>query len=139
MKAITTMTSDSLEAIIDYKVVDERGEPIGSLHSLWSDPATGAVEFIGVKTGWIFGHNHVVPADRAELDESLMAVRLPYAQAFIKDAPSIAADAEISAAEEAEILTYYRRDSAPGSLPDVRPSDALAPRESRWRRTRRNP
>lgn len=108
MKTIKTMTGDSLEAIIDCKVVDDQGEPIGSLHSLWSDPATGRVEFLGVKTGWIFGHNHVVPADRAELDESQSTVRLPYPEAFIKEAPSISADAEISETQEAEINAYYR-------------------------------
>lgn len=133
MKAIKTMTSDSLEAIIDFKVVDEQGEPIGSLHSLWSDPGTGAVEFIGVKTGWLFGRNHVVPADRAELDEDLSAVRLPYPEAFIKEAPSISADAEISEAEESEIYAYYGRQAAAEPAGD--PTSEAG--RQRWMRTRR--
>ena len=107
MKTLKNMTGDSLEQMIDYKVVDQNGDSIGTLHSLWSDPATGAVEFLGVKTGWIFGSNHVVPAEKAELDETENVVRLPYTQTFIKEAPSISAEAEISEEEEENIYRYY--------------------------------
>lgn len=134
MKAIKTMTSDSLEAIIDFKVVDETGAAIGSLHSLWSDPGTGAVEFIGVKTGWLFGRNHVAPADGAELDEKLSVLRLPYPEAFIKEAPSISADAEISEEEEAGIYAYYRRQAAPERGSGILNS---AVDRQRWTRTTR--
>ena len=100
-----------MEQLIDYNVVDQNGDEIGTLHSLWSDPDTGTVEFLGVKTGWLFGHNHVVPAGKAELDENANVVRLPYTEAFIKDAPSISADAEISEAEEDNIYRYYGIDN----------------------------
>ena len=120
MKSLKTMTGDALEQLIDYKVIDQDGEHIGSLHSLWSDPSTGAVEFLGVKTGWLFGHNHVVPADKAELDEANGAVRLPYTEAYIKEAPSMSADSEISEEEEANIYGYYRTPApaAAEELPD---------------------
>ena len=107
MKSLKNLTGDSLEQLIDYNVVDQNGDEIGTLHSLWSDPDTGSVEFLGVKTGWLFGHNHVVPAEKAELDETTNVVRLPYTEAFIKEAPSISADAEISEAEEDNIYRYY--------------------------------
>ena len=107
MKTLKNMTGDSLEQMIDYKVVDQNGGTIGTLHSLWSDPATGAVEFLGVKPGWIFGSNHVVPAEKAELDESENIVRLPYTEAFIKEAPAISAEAEISEEEEENIYRFY--------------------------------
>ena len=110
MKSLKNLTGDSLEQLIDYNVVDQNGDEIGTLHSLWSDPDTGAVEFLGVKTGWLFGHNHVVPAGKAELDENANVVRLPYTEAFIKEAPSISADAEISEAEETNIYRYYGAD-----------------------------
>ena len=107
MKSLKNLTGDSLEQMIDYRVVDQNGDEIGTLHSLWSDPDTGAVEYLGVKTGWLFGHNHVVPAEKAELDEAGNVVRLPYTEAFIKEAPSIAAEAEISEADEQNIFRYY--------------------------------
>ena len=112
MKSLKNLTGDSLEQLIDYNVVDQNGDEIGTLHSLWSDPDTGAVEFLGVKTGWLFGHNHVVPAGKAELDETANVVRLPYTEAFIKEAPSISADAEISEAEEDNIYRYYGLDES---------------------------
>ncbi len=107
MKTLKDITGDSLEQMIDYKVVDQDGDSVGTLHSLWSDPTTGAVEFLGVKTGWLFGQNHVVPAEKAELDESQNVVRLPYTSLFVKEAPSMSADAEISEEEEEKIYHYY--------------------------------
>ena len=114
MKTLKEMTGDSLEQMIDYKVIDQDGDSVGTLHSLWSDPATGAVEFLGVKTGWLFGQNHVVPAEKAELDEAQNVVRLPYTSLFVKEAPSMSADAEISEEEEENIYRYYGLDRAGG-------------------------
>ncbi len=107
MKTLKDITGDSLEQMIDYKVIDQDGDSVGTLHSLWSDPTTGTVEFLGVKTGWLFGQNHVVPAEKAELDESQNVVRLPYTSLFVKEAPSMSADAEISEEEEEKIYHYY--------------------------------
>ncbi len=115
MKTLKEITGDSLEQMIDYKVIDQDGDSVGTLHSLWSDPATGAVEFLGVKTGWLFGQNHVVPAEKAELDESLNVVRLPYTSLFVKEAPSMSADAEISEEEEENIYRYYGLDRVGGT------------------------
>ncbi len=107
MKTLKDITGDSLEQMIDYKVIDQDGDSVGTLHSLWSDPTTGTVEFLGVKTGWLFGQNHVVPAEKAELDETQNVVRLPYTSLFVKEAPSMSADAEISEEEEEKIYHYY--------------------------------
>ena len=141
MKSLKNLTGDSLEQLIDYQVVDQNGDEIGSLHSLWSEPDTGAVEFLGVKTGWLFGHNHVVPAEKAELDESENVVRLPYTAMFIKEAPSMSADAEISEAEEASIYQYYGLDRTGPSIetavaaPPTPETAAVAGDETaRWRR-----
>ena len=145
MKSLKNMTGDSLEQMIDYKVVDQNGASIGTLHSLWSDPTTGGVEFLGVKTGWLFGHNHVVPAEKAELDEKDNLVRLPYTELFIKEAPSIPADAEISELEEDNIYQYYGLTSpATAADPGVSASETQAETSgadpeaaTRWRRTSR--
>ena len=142
MKSLKNLTGDSLEQLIDYQVVDQNGDEIGTLHSLWSEPDTGAVEFLGVKTGWLFGHNHVVPAEKAELDESENIVRLPYTTLFIKEAPSISADAEISEAEEAGIYQYYGMDRTGPSIETATAAPPVTGTETatgvddaaRWRR-----
>jgi hypothetical protein len=148
MKSLKNMTGDSLEQMIDYKVVDQNGANIGTLHSLWSDPTTGGVEFLGVKTGWLFGHNHVVPAEKAELDEAESLVRLPYTETFIKEAPSMPADSEISEVEEDSIYQYYGLTSPTVADAGVSAADAIKANETalagdpeataaRWRRTSR--
>ncbi len=107
MATLSTTTADTAHTLLDYQVVDQSGADIGTVHSFWADTQSGNLEFIGVKTGWLFGHNHVVPVEKAEVDESNHTVRLPYDAEFIKNAMSIDADAEISDTQEAEIYRYY--------------------------------
>ncbi len=107
MTALTSKTADNIHDLLDYSVVDQNGNDIGTLHSFWTDHTTGKLEFIGVKTGWLFGHNHVIPVDRVEFDQAAGAVRVPYDDEFIKGALSIPADSEISDDEEAAIYRYY--------------------------------
>ena len=107
MTALTTKTVENIQDLLDANVVDQSGNEIGTLHSFWADSTSGKLEFIGVKTGWLFGRNHVIPVDRVELDESARVVRVPYDAEFIKGALSVDADTEITDAEEAEIYHYY--------------------------------
>ena len=107
MKALTTVTSAAYPDLIDYAVVDQAHASVGSLHSLWADQDTGQLEFLGVKTGWLFGSNHVVPTAQAQLDEANRTIQVPYAVELIKEAPAVAANAEITEEEEAEIYRYY--------------------------------
>lgn len=118
MKTFQNIATDSLGQYIDHKVVDRDGYSVGTLHSLWSDAETGAVEFLGVKAGWIFGRNYVVPAETARLDEAEHLVWLPYTEAFIKDGPAIGVEVDIYEAEEESINRYYsanHTDDAPGN------------------------
>ena len=107
MTALSSRTSENIHDLLDYNVTDQSGSEIGTLHSFWADHAGGKLEFVGVKTGWLFGANHVIPADRVEFDDAARTVRVPYDAEFVKNAPSIDADAEISDEEEAEIYRYY--------------------------------
>ena len=93
MQALNTIHRDTFRDLIDYNVVDQGGDHVGTLHSLWSDQDSGALEFLGVKTGWLFGSNHVVPAAGVQVDEENRSIQVPYALDLTKDAPSIAADA----------------------------------------------
>ena len=97
----------SVSDLFDYAIVDQNQESLGTLHSMWTNHDSGQLEFLGVKTGWLFGSNHVVPAGKAQIDEATRTIQVPYTLALIKDAPSIDADAEISDAQEAEIFRYY--------------------------------
>ena len=107
MNTLDSVTHDNAQSLLDYQVVDKASNNIGTIHSLWADEESGKLQFVGVKTGWLFGQNHVVPVEKAEVDETNRSVRIPYESEFVKNAPSVDADASISDQEEAEIYRYY--------------------------------
>ncbi len=107
MANLSTQTTDTAHSLLDYQVVDQTGTDIGTVHSFWADSTSGKLEFIGVKTGWLFGQNHVVPVDKVETDEAARTVRLPYTLDKVKGALSLDADADITDAEEMEIYRYF--------------------------------
>ena len=108
MTALSSRTAENIHDLLDYQVLDRADNEIGTLHSFWADHTTGKPEFVGVKTGWLFGQNHVLPVDRVEFDDAARTVRVPYDAEFVKGAPSFDADAEITDEEEAEIYRYYQ-------------------------------
>jgi len=91
---------------IDFDVVDKNDSKIGTLNSLWVD-REGQPAFLGVKTGWIFGKNHVVPADAAEVNQAARKIRLPFDEDTIKKAPAHDADRDLDLDAEREICDYY--------------------------------
>ncbi len=107
MKLLNTIDQAGLSNLFDYAIVDQSNESIGTLHSMWNNAQSGALEFLGVKTGWLFGSNHVVPADKAQIDETARTIQVPYLLAKIKDAPTVEADSMVSDEQEAEIYRYY--------------------------------
>ncbi len=107
MKTSDTIDNNNSHDLFDYSVVDQAGENLGTLHSMWNHAETGKLEFLGVKTGWLFGSNHVVPADKAKIDGTARTIQVPYSLDLIKDAPTVDADATITDEEEAEIYHYY--------------------------------
>src|SRR5207253_4300083 len=85
----------NLSRFIGHDVVDRNGNQVGTLECLWSDH-TGQPAFIGVKTGWFLSKTHVVPAQRAEINEAARVIRLPYEEDRIKQAPSYEANMELN-------------------------------------------
>src|SRR5256714_1732495 len=96
----------NLSRYIGHDVVDRNGNNVGTLECLWSDH-TGQPAFLGVKTGWFMGKTHVVPAQRAEVNEVARVIRLPYEEDRIKQAPSYEANMELSEGIEREVSSYY--------------------------------
>ena len=107
MKSLQEYTSASYHDLLDFAVVDKNAESVGSLFSSWSDQKTGAFEFLGVKTVWLTGKNHVIPATGVQIDEEKKTIHLPYTAEFLKQAPVCDAAAEITEEHENEIRGYY--------------------------------
>ena len=71
--------------LFGYDAIDVSGNKVGPVDSVWVD-ATGELEFVGVKTGWLMVKIHVLPTANARIENH--TVRVPYSEDQIKDFPS---------------------------------------------------
>lgn len=103
------MTSDvhAPTDLYGYEVLDSQNHKVGSIDGVWVDDATDRLEFIALKTGRLFGKNHVLPVEAAEVDATNRTVRVPYSEDQIKGAPSYATSDELSPDDESQIYDYF--------------------------------
>ena len=101
-------------------VCTQDGNKIGTVDNVWVDDATDETEFIGVKTGWLFGKTHVIPMADAKFDGTTITV--PYSKDQIQNAPSFDSDAEISPDEEQQVYSYYGLDRSTSASPTGLPA-----------------
>lgn len=111
---MTTQTQ-APDRLFGYDVLDETGNKIGSVDNVWVDTATSKLEFVGVTTGWLFGKQHAIPAEQAQIDDTNRTMTIPYSQDLIKDAPSFSGDGELSPDDEEQIYSHFgiARSTAP--------------------------
>jgi uncharacterized protein (TIGR02271 family) len=121
MNTFDDVNDQTFQSLIGRKVIDNRGDTIGTLDALWTDETSGKVEFLGIKTGWLLGKTHVVPARGVEIHDD--QIRVPYDAQLVKDAPSYPAEEPLSDAQEQEISQYYEGRTA-GTTTDVRTETA---------------
>ena len=96
-----------LRRFIDYTVVDREGDKIGSIDAVWQDH-TEQPAYLAVRTGWLgMGKAHVVPAQRAEVNETRKTVRVPFSKEEIKNAPSFDSQDDITEETEFTISSHY--------------------------------
>jgi uncharacterized protein (TIGR02271 family) len=105
MTAPTSISSLSYTDLQGRTVYGSDGSKIGKIADLYDDDSGGAPVLATVHTGLFGSKTTFVPLTQAELRGDDVAV--PYSKDVIKGAPGIEADAEISGAEEQEILAYY--------------------------------
>jgi sporulation protein YlmC with PRC-barrel domain len=129
MKALDSFAEREARGLIGLTVVDQQGEKVGSLTGIWIDPSTHHVEYMGLKSSWLFRSTHLVPSRNVEVEPGYV-VRVQFPAAFLKEAPRYNPKAELSEIEKQGINAYYghfvplRRTSA---IEDVRPEEALPP------------
>jgi uncharacterized protein (TIGR02271 family) len=106
-------TTQAPDQLYGYDVLDSDGNKLGSVDGVWVDDASSALEFIGVKTGWLMGKTHLIPAENAQIGNG--QIQVPYPESQIKDAPSFGTDYELSPDDENQIYQYYglNRSTAP--------------------------
>jgi uncharacterized protein (TIGR02271 family) len=91
---------------IGHDVVDNTGNKIGTLECLWTDH-NNEPAFLGVRTGWLMGKTHVVPAHEAQVSENGRRLKLPYDTERVKAAPAYEPGVELDDRTENEIYSYY--------------------------------
>ncbi|EFL25021.1 MULTISPECIES: PRC-barrel domain-containing protein [Streptomyces] len=90
----------------DRDVVDDEGRKIGALESVYVSTSTDQPEMATVRTGVPTRHRLVfVPVDDAIVGPGY--VKVAYARALVKKAPSLGVDDVLPADEEGEIFQYY--------------------------------
>jgi uncharacterized protein (TIGR02271 family) len=112
----TTIDATGWERLVDYDVQDSANNKIGTVNNLWIDHS-GQPTYLGVKTGWVFGKNHVVPVSTATVNERQHMIRLPFTEEKIKGAPAFDADHELSDADDHTIDSYYGMTGTRAGMP----------------------
>lgn len=106
--------AENLRDWIGLAVVDESEDKVGTLESIYFDTATSAPAFATVETG-ILGSKKLlfVPLTGAVVAPKHLKVQ--FGKKLIKDAPFIATDGELEAADEPAIYAHYEMAYQTGS------------------------
>ncbi len=98
--------SNSLGSLAGKTLVGPDGDSIGKIKDVYESTDDGGGTFATVTTGMFGGGSSFFPLDAAELRGDDVSV--PYDKGFIKDAPRVENDEELSAPEEQRLFEYYR-------------------------------
>ena len=107
MRLLLVKTLPACRFWIGFVVVDRSHTAVGTLRSLWTHAGTAHVQFFGVQTAGSAARDLLVPAEGVEVDAGRRRIRLPYARAWILQAPAYAACAELTPARKGEIYLHY--------------------------------
>ena len=118
--------SNSLSKLAGKSVVGSDGEKIGKIADVYESTDGGGGTFATVNTGLFGAGSSFFPLDAAELRSDEVVV--PYTKEFVKDAPRVENDEELTAPEEARLFDYYSRggqqaQSAPSATDTARLTD----------------
>lgn len=104
------MDRTMLEQLQNATVYSTSGDKIGSVGQVYLDDQTEQPTFVTVKTGLFGTKETFVPLDKAQATEG--GVTVPFEKDFVKDAPNVDADANLTPEEEQRIYEYYSMDYA---------------------------
>ena len=98
--------ADNIRDWRDHAVVDQAGERIGELESIYVDTSTDLPAFASVQVGH-FGRRRLtfVPLEGATVSPDHL--RVAFAKKLVKDAPSIEPDGELLAEQEPQVFEHY--------------------------------
>ena len=86
-------------------MVDPAGDKLGTIDAIYLDDETGQPEWATVTSGLFTAKTAFVPLAQAQATGD--SVQVPYDKAQVKDAPTLAADGNLSQDEEVELYRHY--------------------------------
>jgi len=102
--------TNSLGRLSGMTVTGPDGSTIGKIKDVYEATDGGGGTFATVTTGLFAGGSSFFPLDAADLQGDSVVV--PYTKDFIKDAPRVENDEELTAPEEQRLFEYYSRGGA---------------------------
>jgi sporulation protein YlmC with PRC-barrel domain len=125
----------NLRRLAGKHVVGPDGERIGKVADVYESTAADGGTFATVTTGLLGTGSSFFPLDAAELVDG--DVQVPYTKEFIRQAPRVANDDELTAEEEDRLFAYYGLAAdAPGEAAPALRRWTLWPRRRPTRATR---
>jgi hypothetical protein len=104
------------ENIRDWRtrdVVDQVGDKLGSLESIYFDTSTDEAAFASIRVGLLNHRLTFVPLAGAVVSPTYLKVRVDKKQ--VKDAPSIDLDGELTRDDEPALFQHYGLPYTPGA------------------------
>ncbi|MGV3774739.1 MAG: DUF2382 domain-containing protein [Verrucomicrobiales bacterium] len=106
-EGLNPTTSHDEGRYIDYAVVDQNSDKIGTVESVWLD-GSNEPAYLSVRTGWLgMGRTYVVPAQSAHVSQRRREIKVPYTLEQLKGAPDFDSSAQLQTADEDRIGSYY--------------------------------
>lgn len=93
--------------LFGYAIRDTAGATVGPVARVWTDSASGRLEYLGLTTGRIRRQTHVIPALDAHIDDHDRSIRVGYLAATIRTAPCHNTDVPLTSDQERKVGTYY--------------------------------
>lgn len=103
---MTTATMEDVRLWKGKTVVDSRGDSVGDIEDVYFDEETGRAEWALVNTGFFGMKHNFVPITEVDAPRG-ETVQVRWDADYIKNAPKIDTDQELSQSEEQELASYY--------------------------------
>src|SRR3954466_5267117 len=119
---MSTLQKEDLLARRGGDLYDRDGDKLGRIEEIYFDNDTNEPEWALVNTGLFGTKSTFVPLREANEHSGTLSV--PYEKGFVKDAPNLDADGELSRAQEDELYRYYDLTGSRGEVDSERTRDA---------------
>jgi uncharacterized protein (TIGR02271 family) len=106
-RRIDVLEQEQIDNLIGRDIYGSDGGKIGTAVQVYADDESGKPEWVSVRTGLFGMKQSFVPLADASFSGDQITV--PYDKAFVKDAPNVDEDGNLSQDQERELYSYYNR------------------------------